>query len=43
MARVSKLPGQLRCKLAQLGRHRAIIGCKDQGLQLRSLDVAETR
>lgn len=42
MARVSKRPSQLRCKLAQFGRHRAIIGCKNQGLQLHSMDVAET-
>ena len=43
MARVSKLPGQLRCKLAQFGCHRAIIGCKNQRLQLYSMDMAETR
>ena len=43
MARVSKLPGQLRCKLTQLGRHRAIAGCKNQGLQFHSMNMAETR
>ncbi len=43
MARVSKLSGQLWCKLAQFGSHRIIAGCKNQNLQLHSLHMAETR
>lgn len=43
MARVSKLFGQLWRRLAQLGRYCTVIGCKNQGLQLHSMNMAETR